>query len=52
MFIGYFAAVVQPLSCVQLCGSIDCSLPGSSIHGISQARILQGVAVSFSRRSP
>ena len=33
--------VVQLLSCVQLFGdTMDCSLPGSPIHGISQARIL------------
>ena len=33
------------LSCVQLfCGSMDCSLPDSSVHGLSQARILEGVA--------
>ena len=29
----------------------DCSLPGSSLHGILQARILEGVAISFSRES-
>ena len=28
------------------------SLPGFSVHGISQARILEGVAISFSRGSP
>ena len=28
---------------------MDCSLPGSSVHGISQARILEWVAISFSR---
>jgi len=28
---------------------MDCSLPGSSIHGILQARILEWVAISFSR---
>ena len=33
-----------------LCGSMDCSPPGSSVHGISQARILEWVAISFSRR--
>ena len=33
------------------CDPIDCSLPGSSVHGISQARILELVAISFSRRS-
>ena len=30
---------------------MDCSLPGSSIHGILQTRILEWVAISFSRRS-
>ena len=30
---------------------MDCSLPGSSAHGISQARILELVAISFSRAS-
>ena len=30
---------------------MDCSLPGSSVHGISQARILEWVAISFSRGS-
>ena len=30
---------------------MDCSLPGSSVHGISQARILECVAISFSRGS-
>ena len=31
------------------CDPIDCSLPGSSVHGILQARILEWVAISFSR---
>ena len=31
--------------------TLDCNLPGSSVHGISQARILEWVAISFSRRS-
>ena len=39
------------LSHVQLCNSMDCSPPGSSVHGISQARILDYAAVSFSRGS-
>ena len=30
---------------------LDCRLPGSSVHGISQARILEWVAISFSRGS-
>ena len=33
-----------------LCDPIDCSLPGSSVHGIFQARILEWVAISFSRK--
>ena len=37
--------VVQ--SCPTLCDAIDCSLPGSSIHGIFQARILEWVAIFF-----
>ena len=32
-----------------LCDPMDCSLPGSSIHGIFQAKVLEWVAISFSR---
>ena len=35
-------------SCPTLCNAIDCSLPGSSVHGIFQARILEWVSISFS----
>ena len=38
-------------SCLTLCDPMDCSLPGSSVHGIFQARILEWVATSFSRES-
>ena len=38
-------------SCWTLCNSMDCSPPGSSVHGIFQARILEWVAISFSRGS-
>ena len=34
--------------CLTLCDPLDCSPPGSSVHGISQARILEWVAVSSS----
>ena len=34
-----------------LCDPVDCSLPGSSLHGILQARVLEWVAISFSRGS-
>ena len=37
--------------CLTLCDSVDGSLPGSSVHGILQARILEWVATSFPRRS-
>ena len=37
-------------SCPTLCDS-DCGLPGSSVHGIFQARILEQVAIPFSRGS-
>ena len=39
------------LSCVWLCNRMDCSLLGSSVRGIFQARILEWVAISFSRAS-
>ena len=36
-------------SCLTLHDPMDCSLPGSSIHGILQARVLECVAISFSK---
>ena len=39
------------LSCVWLCDPVDWSPPGSSVHGISQAIMLEWVATSFSRGS-
>jgi len=46
---------VQKMSAAQsrltLCNPMDCSLPGSSVNGILQARILEWVAISFSRGS-
>ena len=41
--------VIQP--CPTLCDPVDCSSPGSSAHEILQARILERVAIPFSRRS-
>ena len=38
-------------SCPTLCDPIDCSLPGSSVHGSFQAIVLEWVAISFSRGS-
>ena len=37
--------------CPTLCDSANCSLPGFSVHGILQARILEWVTISFSRGS-
>ena len=41
--------VAQP--CPTLCNPMDCSPPGSSVYGISQARILEWIAISSSRGS-
>ena len=38
-------------SCPVLCDPMDCSPPGSSVHGFLQARILEWLAISFSRGS-
>ena len=38
-------------SCPTLCNPMNCNPPGSSVHGILQARIVEGVAISFSRGS-
>ena len=38
-------------SCPTLSDSMDCSLPGSSIHGIFQARVLEWGAIAFSDQS-
>ena len=40
---------VHVCSVMSDCDSTDCSLPGSSVHGIFQARILEWVAIPFSR---
>jgi len=48
----YVACCAKSLqSCPTLCNSIHCSPPGSSVSGIFQARILEWVAISFSRGS-
>ena len=51
---AFFASVCMLVaqSCtLQLCDPMDCNLPGSSVHEILQARILEWVAIPFSRRS-
>ena len=41
--------MLSRFSHVWLCNLIDCSLPGSSVHGISQAGILESIALSYTR---
>jgi len=36
-------------SCLTLSDSMDCSLPGSSVHEIFQARVVEWVAIAFSK---
>ena len=49
--VEYSSFCVHAQLCLTLCDPMDCSLPGSSVHGILQARILEQVAISFSRGS-
>ena len=44
----WFCSGLVTKSCPTLCNPMDCSLPGSSVHGILQARILERLAISFS----
>ena len=46
--IGHFKWSEVAQTCLTLCNPMACSLPGSSVHGIFQARILEWVAISFS----
>ena len=47
----YPKLVLVAQSCPALFNPVDCSLPGSSVHGILQARILEWVAIPFFRGS-
>ena len=47
----FIVVVLVAESCRTLCDPMDCSPPGFSVHGILQARILEWVAISFSRVS-
>ena len=49
IFLQVFAKLLQ--SCPTLCDPVDCSPPGSSAHGVIQARILKWVAMPSSRGS-
>ena len=50
-FVHVKVKVLVAQSCLTFCDSMDCSPPGSFVHGILQARILEWVAMSFSRGS-
>ena len=50
-FLAVHMCVLVAQSCRTVCGPMDYSPPGSSVHGILQTRILEWVAVSFSRGS-
>ena len=45
----FWCSVTQ--ACLTLCNPMDCSPPGSSVHGISRGRIMEWVAIAFSRGS-
>ena len=49
-FLGAAAAAKLLQSCLTLSDPMDCSLPGSSVHGIFQARILEWGAIAFSEK--
>ena len=44
-----YTVCVCTQSCLTLCSPMDCSLPVSSVHGIFQARVLEWVAIFYSR---
>ena len=44
---GAAAAAKSLQSCLTLCDPMDCSPPGSSVHGILQARVLERTAISW-----
>ena len=47
----FYNSKVVAQSCPTLCNPMDCRLPGSSVHGIFQAIVLEWIAISFSRGS-
>ena len=50
-YLPEFVKVLVSQLCLTLCSLMGCSTPGSAIHGTSKGRILECVAISFSRRS-
>ena len=51
VYVWYFCYCLATKLCLTLRNPMDCSLPGSFVFGISQARILEGAASSFSSKS-
>ena len=47
----YYSESEVAQSCLTLCDPMDCRLSGSSVHGLFQARVLEWIAISFSRGS-
>ena len=47
--VSQLVSVLAAQSCPTLCDLMDCSPPGSSVHGVLQTRILKWVAILFSR---
>ena len=47
--LSFFVCLLFNKSCLTLCDHMDCSPPGSTVHGILKARILEWVAISSSR---
>ena len=50
-YICVCVCVVVTQSCPNLCDPMDCSPPGSSVHGICQARILKWISIPFAKES-
>ena len=50
-FKHYCCCCLVTKSCLPFCNPMDCSLPGSSVHGIFQKSILEWIAISFSKGS-
>ena len=48
----FYVCCLLTKSCLWLCNPMDANPPGSSVHGISQTRILEWVAILFSRNLP
>ena len=51
IYLSIYVCVLVAQSCPTLCDPMDCNPPGSSVYEIFQARILEWVAISFSRGS-